>query len=185
MNINIIKAQAIDGWLTKEELMWLAEQAQTHKLIVEIGSWMGRSTRALADNTEGVVYAVDTWEGNPEHRTLLKNRSGDWLFEQFGHNVEDLLPGPVYKVRPLKSTSKEGANYLGNHYHNRFDMIFIDGARDYESVKADILAWRPLLAEHGLLCGAAFNLDNMGVVAAVRELCPAYKLHARGIWYQS
>jgi predicted O-methyltransferase YrrM len=60
-----------------------------------------------------------------------------------------------------------------------FDMIFIDGAHDYENVKADILAWRPL-SEGGLLCGHDYGTCWDGVV---KELIPHPKVGAGSIWY--
>jgi predicted O-methyltransferase YrrM len=59
-------------------------------IIVEFGSWKGRSTIWLAsgvkDRGEGRVYAVDTWEGSPgeeAHRDLLKGFGPDQLYEEF------------------------------------------------------------------------------------------------------
>lgn len=169
--IDITKALTIEGWMSEAELTWLAEQAQTHTRIVEIGSWMGRSTRALADNTQGVLYAVDVWY--PDNvtslddanifRTLLAGKPNNWLFEQFIHNMQGT------DVVTIGRQSTQAAVMLGDQ---RFDMIFIDGSHDYDSVKADILAWRPLLAKGGLLCG--HDAPQQGVKQAVSELIPNY-----------
>jgi len=47
--IDISRADKIQGWMEIEELRWLAETAKMHSNICEIGSWKGRSTRAMAD----------------------------------------------------------------------------------------------------------------------------------------
>lgn len=198
MSINIENALKIDGWMRPEELTWLATQAKSRNVIAEVGSWMGRSTRALVDNTSGVVYAVDTWLGTPgpkECARFLEGKSEDWLFEQFHTNMgKELFYGVKwhdkqgtehdYKLRPQRSTSLEGADYLGNGCYNlRFDMIFLDAAHDEESVTADILAWQPLLAPGGLLCGHDFGASFVGVERAVRKLLPgAGKVGAGSIW---
>jgi hypothetical protein len=200
--ISIENALKISGWMKPEELTWLATMASTRKLVCEVGSWMGRSTRAIADNLPegGVVYAVDTWNGTPgpnECGLLLQGKPEDWLFNQFRANIgEDLLhrkitvvengreyPAERYTVRPYRASSLEGADYLCNHYTNRFDMIFLDAAHDYDNVKADILAWRPFLAPGGLLCGHDFGGSFPGVQRAVLELIPgAKKVGAGSIW---
>lgn len=200
---NISNAVKINGWMREEELVWLATQASTRRLICEVGSWMGRSTRALADNQPegGILYAVDTWAGTPgpnECGQLLQGKPEDWLFNQFRANIgedlfhteetvtEDGITYPVirYRVRPYRATSLEGADYLcGSCYQNRFDMIFLDAAHDYENVKADILAWRQYLAPGGLLCGHDFGGPFRGVEQACRELIPGVaKVGAGSIW---
>ena len=67
--LKLDKALSIPGWMTVTEFCWLAEQATKHLRIVEIGSYLGRSTRALADNTPGWVLAVDDWMA----REMLSN----------------------------------------------------------------------------------------------------------------
>src|ERR1017187_3971395 len=97
--MQLTRARTIFGWMLDNELQWLAEQASTHRNILEVGSFMGRSTRALADNTLGTVTAVDTWAGSDEaeHKKLLEGHGPDWLLEEFQRNMEGLEN--VYAVR--------------------------------------------------------------------------------------
>ena len=85
----IEKALAIDGWMSPAELQWLAEQAIKHYRIVEIGSHLGRSTRALADNTPGTVYAVDTWYGPMDISIPIWER--EKIYDQFLANMNGLI----------------------------------------------------------------------------------------------
>lgn len=177
-SIDIERALTISGYMSHKELSWLAGQAGGRKRIAEIGSWMGRSTRAMAENTTGIVYAVDTWLGSPELMAELKDKPSDWLFNQFRANTKDLLNIRVY---PMPSID---AAHLFKATGVLFDMIFIDGAHDFDSARADILAWRPLLAEHGLFCGHDYLFPT--VAMAVDELVPD-RLRLMGwdrdIWY--
>jgi len=52
-----------DGWLADVESKWLAEQAHDKSLVIEFGSWCGKSTLALACAKR--VVCVDTWLGTP------------------------------------------------------------------------------------------------------------------------
>src|SRR5947199_8512111 len=86
---DISKALSIQGWMSEPELNWLAETAQTAKVIVEVGSHVGRSTRALADNTQGTLIAVDDWYGPRD--TIIKHseRVSGTILKQFVQNLED------------------------------------------------------------------------------------------------
>lgn len=174
--MNLENALKIPGWTSEAELRWLAEQASTRRRVVEIGAWMGRSTYAMALHMadDAHLYAVDTWRGTQgEHDTELAGKPEDWLLERFVHYVGLERIEYPHKVRPCRMESTAAADYLGlGSYQMTFDMIFIDAAHDYESVKADILAWRPLLAPGGLLCGHDYDAGRPGVVRAVRELIP-------------
>lgn len=173
-SVGIDRALAIDGWMTQSELSWLAMQAAEHSMIAEIGSWMGRSTAALADHTDGIIYAVDTWMGTeiePAHKAILSDKPKDWLFHRFMDNV-------AHNVAPFRMESLDAAAYFARK-RMTFDMIFIDGAHDVESVKADILAWKPLLAPGGLLCGHDYFTT---VKEAVDELLVASEAPGTTIW---
>lgn len=63
----------------------------------------------------------------------------------------------------------------------KFDMVWIDGDHRYESVKADLLAWTPLLVPDGLLCG--HDRAYHPVERAVRELVGPVSFD-HGIWYK-
>jgi predicted O-methyltransferase YrrM len=177
------KALDIFGWMTAEELEWLAAKAAYHQRIVEIGCWAGRSTRALADSTSGEIYAIDTWNGDGApgvqqaiHRELLHGKPEDWLLGQFNTNTADLK-----NIHIMQMTSLEAAVKLRDQ---KFDMIFIDASHDYENIKADILAWRSLLSEGGLLCGHDYVQSWPDVGRAVDELLPERKIcEGTTIWY--
>ena len=172
---DISKALMIEGWMWEDELQFLAEQAATHNLIVEVGSWMGRSTRALADNCPGKVLAVDTWKGSEEqqHRDLLQGKPKDWLLMKFMENLSGV------NVYPYQLTSLDAAKEFEDE---QFDMIFLDAEHDYDNVKADILAWGNLLAPGGLLCGHDYQAGAPGVIEAVNELLDGFKT-CNSIWY--
>src|SRR5262245_42246367 len=84
------RALAIEGWMAPRELFWLAEIAQNSDNIIEIGSYKGRSTRALCDNARGKVTAVDPWSGPyiRENGKMLFDQSVSW--PEFQRNLDDV-----------------------------------------------------------------------------------------------
>ncbi len=167
----------VSGWMNAAELEWLRDKAKTRMVVVEVGCWMGITTRELARVTPGKVYAVDTWQGSEEHKKLLNGKDSDWLFRCFQGNVNGFQ-----NVTPIRRHSVNAADEF-KAMGICPDMVFIDASHDYENVKADILAWREVLATGGLLCGHDFDAGREGVVNAVRELIPNPKMGAGSIWY--
>jgi len=166
MNIN--RARLIRGWMDEVELTWLAQQAETHSKIVEIGSFLGRSCRVLCDNTQGTVTAVDTW--GIQH-PAYGDTTG--LFEKFKENMIG-----CENLRVIKMMSLDAAKELAGE---TFDMVFIDADHRFEAVKADIAAWQPLVVPGGLLCGHDYD-DHDEVKRAVDEMLPGAKAEANSIW---
>lgn len=177
--IDVSKALSITGWTSQKELEWLATQASKRTNILEIGSWMGRSAVAMATNTRGIVVAVDTWKGTLEdgHQSFLKDFPDNWLRQQFLENTKTFSN--------ITSIQGKSIDVSKNFLAPIFDMIFIDGDHSYESVKADIGTWRPLLVKGGLLCGHDYDGGRPGVVKAVRELIPRVRMAGAGsIWME-
>jgi hypothetical protein len=165
--VNLSRALSIEGWMEPAELTWLAEQAATHKIIAEIGSYKGRSTRALADNTAGLVIAIDDFYGPREIE--LSGRPD--IYNQFLHNTAGLTNLVVIKANHRDLPNPEFVP----------DMVFLDGAHEYEAVRQDILYWLPRTA--GLLAGHDFGWCP-GVDQAVRELLPNFQVApGTSIWY--
>src|SRR5258705_13563726 len=128
--VSLKRAMETEGWMSEPELQWLAEQAQ-HGSVVEVGSWMGRTTRAMADNKiDGVVFAVDTWQGSEENQEFLKDKSGDYLYLTFRQNLLDKIDDGT--VTPMRMPSLVAAERFAS-VGAKFDFVFIDAAHDYQN----------------------------------------------------
>jgi len=163
------EAANIAGWMTYKELKWLAKQAKKHRRIVEIGSYQGRSTCALAQNTKGVVYAVDDFIGPRDKQNL-----GLPVFELFcGNLLPEIQSGRVIPV--VSNHSEVDLNVSP-------DMVFIDGSHEYQDVKRDITTWKNRIGDGGLLCGHDIQFPQ--VQQAVKEVVPNYRIARKtSIWY--
>ncbi len=167
-------ALKITGWMELEELTWLAEQAQNHSKILELGSYMGRSTRVLCDNTTGLVTAVDLWkqEGNKLEADY------NLVWRQFQENLKEHIDTKLF---PMRMSTDEGIEILeeGNH---KFDFIFIDAEHTYEQGLKDIAGCAKLLTDGGLLSGHDFLYP--GIEKALYELYPRERVIVMGnMWY--
>lgn len=159
--IRLACATRIEGWMTEPELGWLAVQGQDVALTFEVGSWKGRSTRAIADNTSGFVHAIDTWSGHDGTFALP-----DDGFEDFKKNLADhLTSGKVVYAR-LDSLAWASAMPIGPSV----DFVFLDGDHTYDRVRAEIRAYREFVKPGGVLSGHDYwNPNHPGVTQAVDE----------------
>jgi hypothetical protein len=155
----------LSQWTSDSELAWLAEAASTRKLIAEVGSYKGKSAKAMAWGCPGVIHCIDHFQ--------------DKTLENFKHNLATELASGKVVVHELESEA--GAKQLGNW---KFDMIFIDGSHAKEDVIRDIMLWKPLLAPLGLLCGHdCWPEDPVnGVFKALKELKLEFSVVMDSIW---
>ncbi len=130
--VDISRAAAITGWMSEPELTWLAERAQRSRCIVEIGSYQGRSTRALADHTEGIVYAVDPWTPMPN---MAEYGVLESTLPAFEANLSDHLA--TGRVRAMPATFEKALVAL-RLCGATPDLIFIDGDHEGASVWRDV-----------------------------------------------
>lgn len=145
------------------------------KNVVEVGSWLGLSTRHIASllPDDGRVYAVDSWLGSIEHHeTLEYAKMLPTLYEQFLSNM--VHAGYTKKIRPIRATSLEAAEKL-HQFYDHFDLIYIDAAHDTESVYKDMEAYFPFVeGNKGILCGDDWWWD--GVKVAVLRFALRHQL---------
>jgi predicted O-methyltransferase YrrM len=126
----------IPGWLTDEEGEALYELARTCTgtgVIVEIGSWKGKSTVCLGLGSQAgnsvPVYAIDP--------------HADYRFGDFKTNVE--RAGIAELVHPISSLSQAAAD----GFDEPIELIFVDGSHEYDLVLEDFEKWVPKVVEGG------------------------------------
>jgi len=172
---DISKALLIGGWMSDRELLWLATQARTHNLIVEFGSLHGRSTRAMADNNDGIIWAVDPWAGVYYEEDGEKVPISTFIMPYFIQNLKDHID--IGHVIPIRKFSYQFS------LPHEVDMVFIDGDHRYETVLKDIRKAYELLESGGLICGHDYGHPSWpGVKQAVDELLGPVVVEDT-IWY--
>lgn len=169
--------ETVDAHISKLEALTLYRQVlylQPDSRILEIGSFKGASTAAMAHaalQKGHVIYCIDPWTDYEQQSDFINNPKFDMskreqvLFE-FRHNTA--FAGR--RVRAMQGYSQDFAEILPSAF---FDMIFIDGAHDYESVRADMLLAFRCLKPGGLLSGHDFHSMGVGVKKAVNEMISA------------
>lgn len=171
------------GWMSKRCRRWLRASGQgvaQDGIVVEVGSWRGRSTTVLAAAlpTRGKLYAIDTWAGTPDDPTQhdrLYAEAAD-VFADFCSNLRPQIRAG--RVVPLRMDSLKGAAELvGRHGVGFADLVFIDADHRYEAIRADLLAYLPLVKPGGIISGHDFSPATWpGVVRAVTELLPEHRI---------
>ena len=126
----------VPGWLTDEEgeaLYDLARACTGKGVIVEIGSWKGKSTICLGLGSRAgaslPIYAVDP--------------HADYRFGDFKTNVEHA--GITDLVRPIASLSQPAAD----DFDEPIELLFVDGSHEYDLVLEDFEKWVPKVIDGG------------------------------------
>jgi len=136
----------IDGWMNEAELKKLAELCKG-KRVLEIGSYKGRSSCAIA-NVATEICCLDTFKAGADGQT------------QDGDTLED-----------FKRNTKSFANlYLpedGMFEEKDFDVVFIDGMHTADGVAMDVRAHENRLKADGLFIFHDYEEGWPGVVYAV------------------
>lgn len=166
------------GWYDR-----IVREAPAGATVVEVGAWYGRSAiylaqRALAVGKPLNIFAVDTFAGSPEHKDDLGSKPPGHLFHHFVRYTKDARV--VHTVTPITMKSTEAARLFGP---GSVFAVFIDAEHTYDSVKADIAAWRPAIAKGGYISGHDYLWDPSTVKRAVDEAFPARELQG-STWIQ-
>jgi predicted O-methyltransferase YrrM len=172
--MNLGKALTITGWMSPQELTFLAKTAAKSSNILEVGSFQGRSTRAMVDNSIAKITCVDPWDGKTQlyNGVMLSNGTNE-DYSRFFMNLYEFINNRVIPVRKRfdQFTSDE-----------RFDFLFIDAIHEYDALLSDIKQGLPLLTPDAVIAGHDYCPSWPGVIQAVDEIFPKRKLEDT-IWY--
>jgi predicted O-methyltransferase YrrM len=129
----------VGGWLTEEEgetLYRLARACTGRGVIVEIGSYKGRSTICLARGSKAgrnvPIYAIDPHRGT--------------AVEDFKRNLA--VTGIEDIVTHIRKPSQEALPAIGDE---PIELLFIDGNHKYPMVLQDFEQFVPRLVDGGFL----------------------------------
>ena len=140
--------EAIEGFMVpgqEEYLFKKVKSLPTDAVIVEIGSYKGRSTVAMAYaclGTNRKIYCIDTWDGN-ESDFSERNFFEIWQQNVHNNNLQQY-------VEPLRGYSHDILHRLSELTNGKkIDFIFIDGSHKYVDVLKDFELSYPLVKEGG------------------------------------
>lgn len=165
--------QGINGWLSEREVAFLYHASLTCSrrsgVILEIGSWQGKSTVCLAlasaEAGKAPVYAVDPHEGVLEHDLWLSGQSSlDAFLSNIRQNDVNHLVVPVVRRSEL----------LAPEWQLPISLLWIDGDHSYEGAKRDFMLFSPFVVDGGII---AFHDATQGDLPRVIREClvdPAY-----------
>lgn len=169
------KVDPVDGYLKHLEgyaLMRLAADGRGSGEIVEIGSFMGRSTCWLAEGSRKAgrekVTAIDHFKGSKEHQEGKAFECGVLVqegttYNRFMENLKALNLRDM--VNPIVSDSEQAAE----GWSKPVRLLFIDGDHSYEGSKKDFESWEKHVIPGGYI---AFHdiVSWPGVTAFYDEL---------------
>lgn len=166
------------GHMTNNELMWLMWAAAGKYSILEIGTYVGKSTKALT-TTPGKVYTIDL----VAHR--FDEAMWKWVLDPNNGRkemIETNLKGEIAagKVTPLYGDRLSFIPFFKEHSMT-FDMIFLDADHEYESVIAELNAFLPLMEKSCLISG--HDAGYSGVNRAIQEVFGTNYKTLESIWY--
>jgi hypothetical protein len=152
------------GWLgAGSEVMLSRSLSPRTKLVVELGAWLGLSTRFIAEAApSATVISVDHWQGSPEHQTQERFRN---LLPRLYETFQSRCWAYRDRVVPLRMSSLEGLKKVADAGLHP-DFIYVDAEHTYEAVTAELNLIHDLFPQ-ALVGGDDY--DWQGVRQAVDE----------------
>jgi hypothetical protein len=144
--------QTIEGWLSVKEAVnlyrFVSQVKGPQPVIVEIGSWKGKSTYCLAKGfSKGKLITIDPFDGSGENGSVeiyQLQKGGEPLIDQFKNNMKRL--GVLKQIEILEGRSQQ---FIG--LFSKIDLLFIDGEHSVKACDSDFLGYAPALVSGAYL----------------------------------
>ena len=142
------------GWFTDRDAelyVAAARQLPLNGVLVEVGTYLGRSTSYVAEivHQQGArLVCIDHWRGSSNDCTASMQTNGPEMLAAFHDNMRHLGLSKFMEVRVLDSLSA-----AAEFKDESIDVVFLDADHSYGQVRQDIRIWWPKLKTDGLLLG--------------------------------
>lgn len=163
----LIPVMEIEGATSEEEIAYLFELAQCVRdgCIIEVGSWRGRSTAALALGSQR-GYKIPVYAIEP-HEDSLGRYGGHFGSADRVKFFENMLKiGALDVVRLINLSS----SYVTREWPMPVGLLWIDGDHRYQSVRADVSFWLPHLRPDATIVFDDATDSRIGPYHVVEEL---------------
>lgn len=160
----------IQGWFNYEDMFrYAVEHAPSPAHFVEIGTWKGQSSAFLAveiinSGKQIQLDCIDNFTGStiePGQMYDPVNQAGQ-LYNAFVHNMKP-VEGHYLAIKG------DSAGSAALYDDASLDFVFIDATHNYESFRADLLAWFPKVKLGGLIAGHDYAPAYPGIIKAVTD----------------
>lgn len=175
-----------DGWFGEADIATyrkFVSNVPDNGVILEIGTWKGRSICSVADliiKKNLKVFTIDTYAGTDStkfEQEAHKEAKEQDLYKVYCKNLKRF--GIEERVTSLVGYSHQYPDIFKSKY---FDFIFIDADHATEAVKQDIDNWFPKLKPHCVFAG--HDIQWASVQQAVGEKFNWQAQHDNGnIWF--
>jgi len=171
--------KGIEGWFTEDEGRWYARfaRAQRGGVLVEVGSWKGRSTSFVGPvcKRNGTrLVCVDHWSGSRD--ALAARYEATLAVEDVQQTFRDNMRALGIEVEVLAAPSLAAAERFER---GSIDRVFLDASHDGPSVALDLAVWTERLRPDGVLAGHDYDVKHPDLCAAVDAFAGARGLHVR------
>lgn len=171
-----------------EEYNRLANFIPDESLLIEVGSFNGRSLASISEtikNKNLKVWAIDLWEtwsfgflGSGKYKEADGWIDKENMLLKFCKTMMAFDLDPLVLCSTSERVGKSFANLCPH-------MVFIDADHSYEGCMKDIKTWWPLLPNGGILAGHDYDekgISWQGVYLAVNEFFGNKFTHNGYIW---
>jgi len=175
----------INGWMDPIELDWLYHLAFTSREsldIVEIGSWLGRSSYALASGIkdsrkETRLICIDSFQ--PVDLFQIEYIKKNDVIGEFNKNMS--------VFNNWKLIIKKSEDAILDFEDESLGIVFIDSDHKYDSVIGDIERWYEKVKKYCVICGHDYSVNYPDVIKAVNDFFGELnfdKVSNTSIWFK-
>ncbi len=148
----------VEGFLLDEEAVQLYRLAvavpDKDSVVVEIGSWLGKSTivlgNALVGKTGATLACIDPFDASGDQRSAGRYQSDA---KRLNSSIREAFEKNLNRagVRRVVEIFQGYSSQVAERWAKPVDMLFIDGNHAFEAVRDDFLMWSRFVKAGGIV----------------------------------